>query len=402
MLCLLKLCWRGVTEVSWRLSFKAVWLWVFGGLIGLWAWRRRLRRGEHFPPFLFFAVTGKCPLRCRGCWIDDRREISPEIIDAAIESAATQSVFFHTLLGGEPLLYPHLWDIIARHKRCYFQIITAGQSLDSKTVAKIKKLGNVSPLVSIDGLETTNDNRRGAGTYERAIDGCRELQRQRLLYGVACVVTAENLDEVVTTEFVKQFIDLGAMYLWFYVFRPVGGSPSPELCLSAEQLVTLRTRLLALRRRMPIVLIDTYWDAEGRAVCPASRGMGYHIGPSGSIEPCPPLACCRETVYDNGGDIAKTIRDSTFLPAFGEFVRERFSSERQGCVILSHPKELAAFFRQHSATDTSGRDLISELEHADTHPSHDQSAVAGGEIAEDFWFYRILKRTLFLGMGAYG
>lgn len=391
---------RAAREVSWRLLFLAMWLWcVRGGFFAIRAWRKRLKRGEHFPPFCFFAITGKCSLRCAGCWIDDRNEISPELLDAAIKSAAAQAVYFHTLLGGEPLLYPDLWKLIARHQKCYFQIITSGQTLDENTSDEIRKLGNVTPLISIDGFEQANDARRGAGTFTKAISACATLQQKKILYGVACVVTSENLEDVVTADFVQRFIDLGAMYLWFYVFRPVGASPSPQLALSAAQLITLRTRLLQLRRQMPIILIDTYWDAKGRAVCPAARGMGYHIGPSGGIEPCPPLSVCREKIGDHNGNIAQTIRASKFLPAFGNFVREQFSPDRQGCVILSHPQKLGAFFRTQGVVDTSGRDLLAELERAPILASHHQPE---HELREDFWFYRLLKKMLFFGMGAYG
>ena len=44
-----------------------------------------------------------------------------------------------------------------------------------------------------------------------------------------------------------------------------------------------------LRRKHPIFIIDTYWTAEGEAFCPAAVGLGYHIGPQGSIEICPAL-----------------------------------------------------------------------------------------------------------------
>lgn len=76
-------------------------------------------------------------------------------------------------------------------------------------------------------------------------------------------------------------------YAWFYIYRPVGPNPTPELCLTPEQIRELRRFLVDARTWAPIIVVDTYWDAEGRAVCPAATGISYHITPAGFIEPCP-------------------------------------------------------------------------------------------------------------------
>ena len=51
------------------LAMKAGRLWVWKGMGAVAAYRRRLARGELFPPFLFLALTDACNLRCRGCWV---------------------------------------------------------------------------------------------------------------------------------------------------------------------------------------------------------------------------------------------------------------------------------------------------------------------------------------------
>ena len=321
-------------------------------------------------------------------------------MERAIRAGQENSVYFYTLLGGEPFLAPSMWTVMERHPEAYFQVITNGQFLDAENVARFKRLGNVSPLVSIDGLQPENDDRRGVGTFAKAIDGCRELRRQKLLYGVATVVTEENFESVVTEDYVRKFVDLGATYLWYYVFRPVGENPSPESALDREKLLELRRRLLKLRRKMPIILIDTYWDAQGRAVCPASKGMSFVVGTGGEIVPCPPLIVAKEFLSDNDGDMFKTVNESGFLRRFMQFIRDKYDGETsQGCVIIDYPKELAEFFRNENVADCSGRDFLAELESSPAKTSH---YLPGDEMPEDYWIYRILKKTLFFGMGAYG
>ncbi len=81
------------------------------------------------------------------------------------------------------------------------------------------------------------------------MEGLRRLKRSKTLFGVATTVTGQNFEEVLSDEYVRTFIDRGAMYLWYYVFRPVGRDPSPRFCVSRERMIELRRRLLGLRRR---------------------------------------------------------------------------------------------------------------------------------------------------------
>jgi MoaA/NifB/PqqE/SkfB family radical SAM enzyme len=395
---LFRLAYRFATEISPRLAWKAGHLWAYRGMRAVAAYKRRVQRGEVFPPFLFLALTNACNLHCRGCWIDSRgpvQQLPLEDVDAVIEAGKRHEDYFYTLLGGEPMLYPRLWDLIERHRDCYFQIITNGMFLSRENVARIRAAGNVTPLVSLDGAGENNDERRGPGVFQSAVEGLARLRQAKILFGVATTVTGPNLDEVTSDAYVRQMIRSGAMYLWYYVYRPVGADPAPQFCVGREQMIRLRRRLLALRRKHPILLIDTYWNAEGEAVCPAALGLGFHVGPRGGIEPCPPLGLACQTIRDNQHDLFRTINESRFLRDFQEFVRRR----TRGCVILEHPQALAEFLRDSGAADQTGRDQIAELAAATPRSSHH---LPGEEIPEDFWLYRLLKKQLFFGMGGYG
>ncbi len=395
---LLRLAYRLATEISPRLAMKAGYLWAYKGSRAVAAYRRRVACGQLFPPFLFIALTDACNLRCRGCWIagDGRPHQLPAAeVDRLIAEGKRQAAYFYTLLGGEPLLYPHLWDIVRRHRDCYFQVISNGMFFDEENVRQIRVAGNVTPLVSLDGAEQNNDDRRGRGVFQAVMEGLARLRREKILFGVATTVTATNMEQVLGDNYVRDLIGRGAMYLWYYVYRPVGADPSPHYCVGREQMIQLRRRLLALRRRHPIVLIDTYWNAAGEAVCPAALGLGFHIGPQGSVEPCPPLSAACQTIRDHDHNLFRTINGSEFLRGFQEFVRGR----TRGCVILEHPQALAEYLRSRSAVDYSGRDLAGELAAAAPRTSHH---LPGEEIPEDYWLYRLLKKQLFFGMGGYG
>jgi len=396
---LARYAYRLATELSPRLALKAGYLYAYKGMRAISAYKKRMKRGELYPPFMFIALTNTCNLRCHGCWVEKEGTaffMTPENIDGIIETGKKHNAFYYTLLGGEPLMHKGIWDVFKRHSDCYFQVITNGMLFTEENVKQLKAAGNVTPLISLDGWKGQNDLRRGEGVYESANEGLDRLKKAGILFGIACTATGMNMDEVMSDEYVQHFIKKGAMYIWYYVYRPMGEIPHPEYCVKKEQLIWMRRRLLELRRKHPILIIDTYWTADGEAFCPAAMGLGYHIGPRGSIEICPALSFAKERVDDNGGDLYKTINESPYLRGFQKFVTKR----TKGCVILEHPQELHEFIKETGAKDFSGRNTaFAELNSIKPRNSHH---LPDNEIPEDYWVYRFLKKQVFFGMGAIG
>ena len=398
---LAKMAWRGLTSLSPRLAWKVAYNFAFKGLMAIRAYKKRLERGELYPPFMFIALTNTCNLRCQGCWVEKEGTahfLSVDDLHRLIESGKRQNAYYYTLLGGEPFLHKGIWDLFRRHSDCYFQVITNGMLFTEDNVRRLKEVGNVTPLISLDGFESENDRRRGTGVFEAASVGLARLKEAKILFGIATTATGLNMHEVMSDEYAQHFIDAGAMYMWYYVYRPMSEAPHTEYCVSKEQLIWMRKRLLELRRTKPLFIIDTYWTETGEAFCPAAMGLGFHVGPQGSIEICPALSFASETIfdYDDNGDHYKTFNESAFLRGFQQFVVER----TKGCVILEHPQELHDYIEESGASDYSGRGTaFSELNAISPRNSHH---LPGEEIPEDFWLYRFFKRSAFFGMGAIG
>ena len=396
---LAKLAYRAATELSPRLALKAGYLYAYKGMKAVSAYKKRMKNGELYPPFMFIALTNTCNLRCHGCWVEKEGTahfLTTDEINGIIENGKKHKAHYYTLLGGEPYLHKGIWELFNRHSDCYFQTITNGMLFTEENVQRLKQAGNVTPLISIDGWKGQNDLRRGSGVFEAASEGLDRLKKAGILFGTACTATGMNMDEVMSDEYIQYFIDKGAMYIWYYVYRPMGEIPHPEYCVKKEQLIRMRKRLLELRRKHPIFIIDTYWTATGEAFCPAAMGLGYHIGPQGSIEICPALSFAKERVTDNGGDLYKTINGSEFLRGFTKFVTQR----TKGCVILERPQELHEYIEKSGAKDFSGRGTaFAELKSIQPRNSHH---LPDNEIPEDYWVYRFLKKQVFFGMAALG
>ena len=394
-----RLIWRMISEAEIRILMKFAWNFCWKGARSVSRFEKRIARGEYFPAFLMISITNDCTLNCRGCWVTKSSpvaELSPATLDRIISEAKKKDCSFFGILGGEPLLYDGLFDVLEKHQDCYFQVFTNGLQLTEQIAEKMRRLGNITPLVSIEGLERAGDERRGGtdvyGKSLRALDNCRA---KRLVTGTAVSVCKSNYRDLVSDKFITELIKRRVHYIWYYIFRPVGSDPAPELALDDEEIAGLRRFIVDARSRLPIIIVDAYWDDMGKALCPAAAGMSHHISPRGDIEPCPPVQFAVENVGD-GKRLAEVFQTSRFLEEF----RQWASSRTRGCVLLECPGELGGFMERNNARDTSGRDNgLRELSEMESLPDHHQP---GREIPERSFLYRFVKKRWFFGFGAYG
>jgi len=381
-------------------------LWAFavgaglGNLRAIARFERRKKRGVVFPPFVFISVTQRCNLVCKGCWatgVDEPADMSPELLHTIVSESRAQGCRFFGILGGEPLLLPWLPDFFESHRDVYFQLFTNGQRLDEAMARRLRKAGNVSPLISVEGGEAAYADRRGSGqAYAGALEALACCRRQGLVTGVATSVSASTYADVVTPAFLDEMVARGAHYVWYYIYRPSGPQPCFEEALDDERVRSLRRFLLEQRRLCSsAVIVDAYWDHEGRALCPAATGISHHINARGEVEPCPPVQCsdCR---LDAAGGVAEAIARSPLLAAF----RETVPGLTRGCVLMDHPEALAALAARCGAHDSSGRGrFFDELASRPVLGCHNHG---GAPMPETSWAYRFAKKHWFFGFGAYG
>ncbi len=392
------LAFRTLRSADSRCIWKFAWNFGFKGMLSVEKFKRRIKRGDYFPPFLYISIINSCNLRCQGCWVDveaERNMIDAETLNRTITDAKRHGNSFFGILGGEPFMHPQLLDVLAAHPDCYFQLFTNGQFITEKVAARLRELGNATPLVSIEGREITSDERRGKkDVFNKTLRGLQNCLEARLLTGVATSVCRSNIDELLTEAWLRELIERGVHYVWYHSYRPVGPKPNFDLALTPEQLVRVRRFIVEMRAKMPIAMVDAYYGHDGRALCPMSTGISHHISPTGDIEPCPILQFARENIRDARG-VYETIRGSAFLKDF----RELSARATRGCVVLERPDLVKELVVKHGARDTTVRaSAVAELE-AMT-PRFSQW-LPGQEIPEKHWMYRLAKKYWFTDFGAY-
>lgn len=394
----LALARRMLTEPDPRAVRKLVWNLGWRGVRSVQRYKKRLKRGEHFPPFLFISVISGCQLRCQGCWVDveaPSRHLELAELDRIVGDAKRHGNSYFGILGGEPLLHPQIFDLFAAHPDCYFQLFTNGQLIDDQRAAELRRLGNVTPLVSIEGTATVSDQRRGRSqVLDRSLAGLEACCRHRLITGVATSVCQTNLDDLVDERWLRRLIAMGVHYVWFHTYRVIGPHASPELALTPDDVLRVRRFIVAARARLPIAIVDAYWDDEGQALCPMATGVSHHISPYGDIEPCPIIQFTKETVHDHPS-VYEAMTRSAFLKDF----RETAARTTRGCIVLERPDLVRTLVERHGARDTTQRQTaMAELEQLTSRSSQHNP---GHEIPEEHWAYRFAKRHWFFGFGAY-
>jgi len=379
-----------LAKIAWNFGFK--------GARSVLLYRRRMKQGIYFPPFLYLSILNSCNLRCQGCWVDveaPRNAIDLDTLNRTINDAREHGNSFFGILGGEPFMHPELLDLLAQHPDCYFQVFTNGQLITEKTARALRQLANATPLVSIEGTSTVSDERRGnKNVLNRTLRGLQNCLDQKLLTGVATSLCQSNLDDLLNEAWLDKLIQMGVHYTWYHTYRPVGPKITPELALKPDQIKQIRRFVVNMRAKKPITIVDAYYDHAGQALCPMATGISHHVSPGGHIEPCPIIQFATEDIKDKRG-LYETFTSSAFLADF----RDTAAKHTRGCIVLERPDLVKELAHKHGAKDTTIRQsAVAELDRMSPRPSQ---WVEDEQVPEKHWMYWLAKRFFYQDFGVY-
>ena len=396
-----KMLRRLLCETDKRLLWKLAWNMGVKGVLSVERHKRRLKRGEFFPPFLYVSVVNSCNLRCQGCWVDvaaKMEAMTPEAFHRLVREARAMGNVFFGIVGGEPFMHPQLLDLLAPHADCYFQVFTNGHFITDEKAKRLRQLGNVTPLISVEGSEIVSDQRRGrSGVLGRTMAGIHNCLKNRLFTGVCTSLCQSNFD-LLNEKWIDRLIEMGVMYTWFHVYRPMGPDANPQLALTPAQQLQARRFVVEMRAKKPIIIIDAYYDGDGQALCPAATGISHHINPWGGIEPCPIVQFTRESIHATEAD-PRSLREKFLQSEFLRDFRALAQSTTRGCIVLERPDLLRQLVERHGARDATVRGTaLAELERMQVRPSQYSP---GQEVPEKNLLYRLAKRFWFNDFGLY-
>ena len=264
--------------------------WIFDTLTRKMKKWDKYHKDEGFtaPTTLLISPSMRCNLACKGCYAanyNQDEDMSFETFDRIVREGKQMGVFFYTILGGEPFVWPHLFRICAKHNDCMFQVYTNGTLINDRTIKNLLKVGNLIPVLSIEGFEKETDARRGENIYKRVHQSMSMLKQNKIPFGYSVCVTRRNADIIMSERFVDMMIEKGALMGWYFLYMPVGRLPSVNEMPTPLQRLKLLKLGRVIRATKPLFIIDFWNDAPYVGGCIAGRHY-VHITHKGDVEPC--------------------------------------------------------------------------------------------------------------------
>lgn len=179
-------------------------------------------------------ITNVCNLRCRHCYARSgdgpRRELRPEVIRDLMFQLKRIGLRYLDIVGGEPFIYPHLFDLIDFAGRIGLRIIinTNGTLVTREIALKLKEANPHTLIgVSLDGsCPQINDAIRGEGSFMKTVKGVENLMRAGFSVTLLFVVSKVNWRDF--GRYVDFARKIGVRAIYVDRFMPVGRGKSNE------------------------------------------------------------------------------------------------------------------------------------------------------------------------------
>ncbi len=227
-------------------------------------------------------LTQECDLHCRHCYDRSSRRAFP--FERALTLMDELRAFCRkrfirgqvSLSGGNPLLYPHIFDLYRAAAERDFMIAILGNASDRATIEKLLTIKMpVYYQVSLEGLEQHNDEIRGAGNYRRTVDFLRTLSDLGVPNMVMLTLTRHNLDQVIPLAEELEGITGGLAFNRLALF---GEGASLELPTPDEYHAFLESYVTAMAShpvlRLKDSLFNIIFERDGNGLFGGCAGYG--------------------------------------------------------------------------------------------------------------------------------
>jgi MoaA/NifB/PqqE/SkfB family radical SAM enzyme len=208
-------------------------------------------RAKHTPFIVQLTLLNSCNYQCTYCYAEyykrGGKQMALDQVRFILDRLADAGTFRVNLLGGEPLLRKDIGTIVdyGRDKGLLMVMNTNGYFVRKK-MDIIRKLYSV--CISLDGEEKANDLNRGAGTFQKIMDGVTACEEQGIPVNFSAVLTRHSCDQV------DFMVDMARRYKGFVDFTTLisqereGNSNNESVVPTREQVDTALRRIIELRR----------------------------------------------------------------------------------------------------------------------------------------------------------
>lgn len=315
--------------------------------------RKQILKEEGYQPpqFVVISPTMRCNLKCPGCYAGEYEQdegLPFEVIDRVLTECKELGMYFNTMSGGEVLTRKDIFDIWEKHSDMYFQFYTNGTTITEKVADRLAELGNVAPMVSLEGFEEETDARRGKGTFAKIMKAFDLMKERGMIFGASVTETRHNIEMIASYDFIDMCIDKGCMVIWYFQYIPIGRRPSLDIMPTPAQRDWLRRHVKEARDSRPIFIGDFWNDGPYVKGCIAGGREYLHINANGDVEPC---VFCHFAVDNIKNKSLKEVINSPFMRKIRSYqpYRENLLTP---CMIIDAPHVLREVVTEFDAHPT--------------------------------------------------
>jgi len=229
------------------------------------------QRTEIESPIVVWNLTSACNLDCKFCYYDAKKDSSASGIDWKLAKRIIKElkVKFVLLSGGEPLLYPNIFDLIEEltSNSIRVGISTNGTLIDRKLAVKLKKIGVGYVGISLDGLEKPHNYlRNSSSAFSRALAGLKNIQEAGLKSGIRLILNSHNYPQLKDFFILVENLKPDRLCFYHLIFAGRARQPDYDLTLNERRkAVELIIRLAQdwIKRKIPtqVLTVDNFSDA---------------------------------------------------------------------------------------------------------------------------------------------
>ncbi len=339
----------------------------------------------NIPWLILMDPTSACNLNCKGCWAAEyghKLNLTLEEMQSVVTQGKAMGTHIYMYTGGEPLIRKKdIIKICEDNQDCVFLAYTNATLIDQKFCDDLKRVGNLSLALSIEGSEESNDWRRGEGAYKTTLAAMDLLKKNKIIFGISVCYTRNNVEFVTSDEFLDTMVEKGVKFSFYFNYMPIGHDADKNLIPSPMQRKYMYHWLRQVRNGKtgkPLFIFDFQDDGEFVGGCIAGGRNYFHINSRGDMEPCVFIH------YSDANIRTHTLLEGLKNPLFSEYRKgQPFNDNHlRPCPMLENPDKLRAIIKKTGAKST---DLIIEEDVDTLCGKCDEFAYEWAGVADELW-----------------
>ena len=319
----------------------------------------------NIPWLILFDPTMACNMHCVGCWsgtYGHKSNLSYEDMDKIVTEGKELGAHLYMMTGGEPTVRMNdIFKLAEKHNDCFFGLYSNSTLITDELAERVRELGNITFMLSIEGTPDTNDARRGEGHYAKVMNAMDILKKHGIVFGTSICYTRANIEAVTSDDFFHLLEEKGARFGFYFHLMPVGNNAAPELMPTVEQRENMIERIRFIRSPksdIEFFPMDFQNDGEYVGGCIAGGRNYFHINSNGDAEPCVFIHFSNTNIHNN------TILEMLQSPLFMAYHEGQPFNRNQlrPCPMLENPQLLREMVKATGAHQTN-QESPEDVEH---------------------------------------